>query len=100
MLSTALRCLVGLSSPSNQVISTLNSLPQCSAARLPCAHQVACRPALENAAFNGLPAFPVASTASAGVTPNLPNNAAPPAAAAVLMNVRRLETNALSLPNI
>ncbi len=54
MLSIAARCLVADSSPSNQVISTFISLPQASAACLPCAHQVACRPALEKAAFSGL----------------------------------------------
>ena len=53
MLSMAARCLVAPSSPSNQVTSTLNSLPQASAACLPWAHQVACRPAFENAAFSG-----------------------------------------------
>jgi hypothetical protein len=56
-------------------------------------------PALENAAFNGLPAFPVASTARDGVIPNRLNKAAPPAAA-VLINVLRVETNALPSPNI
>ena len=53
MLSIAERCLTASSWPSNQVTSTLNSLPQYSAACLPCAHQVACRPALEKAAFSG-----------------------------------------------
>ena len=55
MLSIAARCLVAESSPSNQVISTFISLPQASAACLPCAHQVACRPALLIAALSGLP---------------------------------------------
>ena len=41
MLSIAARCFTASSWPSNQVTSTLNSLPQNSAACLPCAHQVA-----------------------------------------------------------
>ena len=41
MLSMAARCLTASSWPSNQVTSTLNSLPQYSAACLPWAHQVA-----------------------------------------------------------
>ncbi len=41
MLSIAARCLTASSWPSNQVTSTLKSLPQYSAAALPWAHQVA-----------------------------------------------------------
>src|SRR3984957_9581329 len=41
MLSIAARCFCAASSPSNQVTSTLNSLPQYSAACLPCAPHVA-----------------------------------------------------------
>src|SRR6202011_5940129 len=58
MLSIAERCLTASSWPSNQVTSTLNRLPQYSAACLPCAHHVACRPALEKAAFSGRVALP------------------------------------------
>src|ERR1700733_6735020 len=65
MLSIAARCLVADSSPSNQVTSTLNNSPQYSAARLPCAHHVACRPALLNAAFNGFEDRPAAFATSA-----------------------------------
>ena len=79
MLSIAARCLVADSSPSNQVTSTLNSLPQNSAACLPCAHQVACRPALEKAAFSGFSDRPM-SAAMAALSiesmPNPPNSAA------------------------
>ena len=74
MLSIAARCLTASSWPSNQVTSTLNSLPHHSAACLPCAHQVACRPALENAAFSGFSERPT-SAASAGLTPRPPNSA-------------------------
>ena len=82
MLSIAARCLTASSWPSNQVTSTLNSLPHHSAACLPCAHQVACRPALENAAFSGFSERPT-SAASAGLTPKPPNRAvAAPAVAA------------------
>ena len=55
---------------------------------------------MENAAFKGLSALPVASTASAGLIPKRPNKAAPPAAATVLIKVRRVETEASSLLNI
>jgi hypothetical protein len=41
MLSIAARCFCAASSPSNQVTSTLKSLPQYSAACLPWAHHVA-----------------------------------------------------------
>ena len=44
------RCFAADSPGSNQVTSTLNSLPQNSAACFPCAHQVTCRPMFENAA--------------------------------------------------
>src|SRR5919202_1133221 len=70
MSSMALRCLSTLSPPSNQVISTLNHLPHCSAASLPCAHHVAPSPAFENAALSVLPpAFgaPAAAAACAAV---------------------------------
>ena len=82
MLSIAARCLTASSWPSNQVTSTLNSLPHHSAACLPWAHQVACRPALENAAFSGFSER--ATAASAGLMPNPPSRAvAAPATAAV-----------------
>ena len=82
MLSIAARCLTASSWPSNQVTSTLNSLPHHSAACLPWAHQVACRPALENAAFSGFSER--AAAASAGLMPNPPSRAvAAPATAAV-----------------
>src|SRR5262245_28207785 len=58
MLSMAARCFTASSWPSNQVTSTLKSLPQYSAACLPCAHHVACRPALEKAAFSGFSDLP------------------------------------------
>ena len=52
MSSIAARCLASESPPSNQVTSTLKSLPQYSAACLPWAHQLTCRPILEKAAFS------------------------------------------------
>src|SRR6185437_6407892 len=67
MLSIAARCLTASSWPSNQVTSTLNSLPQYSAASLPCAHQVACNPALENAALSGFSDRPAASASAADI---------------------------------
>src|ERR1043166_689672 len=89
MLSMAARCFTASSWPSNQVTSTLKSLPQNSAACLPCAHQVACRPALENAAFNGFSDRPTASAASAGFMPMLPRIAvAAPAVAAACRRSR------------
>ena len=82
MLSIAARCLTASSWPSNQVTSTLNSLPQYSAACLPWAHQVACRPALEKAAFSGF-SERADSAASAGLMPSPPSRAvAAPAVAA------------------
>lgn len=82
MLSIAARCLTASSWPSNQVTSTLNSLPHHSAACLPWAHQVACRPALENAAFSGFSERPT-SAAIAGSMRNPPSKAdAAPAVAA------------------
>ena len=94
MLSMAARCLGAASSPSNQVTSTLNRLPQYSAARLPWAHQVACNPALEKAAFSGLDDRLVSfamSAASAGLTPRPPSSAAAPAeTVAVRKKSRRL----------
>src|SRR3954469_22248404 len=94
MLSMAARCLVALNSPSNQVISTFSSLPHHSAARLPWAHHVACKPALENAALSGFSDRDVSlaiSAASAGLKPSPPNSAAdaPADAAAVRMKLRR-----------
>src|SRR3954467_14870248 len=94
MLSIAARCLVALNSPSNQVISTLSSLPHHSAARLPWAHHVACKPALENAAFNGFSEREVSlaiSAANAGLKPRPPKSAAdaPADAAAARMKLRR-----------
>src|SRR5262249_8625843 len=58
---------------------------QYSAARLPWAHQVACNPALEKAAFSGLSGRVVSfaiSAALAGSTPMLAIRAAAPADAA------------------
>ena len=90
MFSMAARCLVAESSPSNQVISTFISLPQASAACLPCAHQVACRPAFENAAFMGLPAG-ASACAMAGLNPASANSTpASPAAPSALKTSRRL----------
>src|SRR6476620_801500 len=98
MLSIAARCLTASSWPSNQVTSTLNSLPHHSAACLPWAHHVACRPALENAAFNGFSER--ATAACAGLMPNPPSRAVDaPAAAAVLRRVR-LVVDDLSVPYI
>src|SRR3954467_8381524 len=94
MLSIAARCLVALNSPSNHVISTFSSLPHHSAARLPWAHHVACKPALENAAFSGFSEREVSlamSAANAGLKPRPPNSAAdaPADAAAARMKLRR-----------
>src|SRR5450432_1839805 len=55
MSSTALRCTSMFRPPSNQVTSTPNHFPHCSAVSLPDAHQVDPRPQLENAAFSFLP---------------------------------------------
>src|SRR3954470_16466398 len=94
MLSIAARCLTASSWPSNQVTSTLNSLPHHSAACLPWAHHVACKPALENAAFSGFSDREVSlamSAAKAGLKPRPPNNAADALAdaAAARMKLRR-----------
>ena len=93
MLSIAERCLTASSWPSNQVTSTLNSLPQYSAACLPWAHQVACRPALENAAFSGLADLPASLAIAApisGLIPMPPSiAAAPPPSAAPRIKSRR-----------
>src|SRR6185295_14860228 len=61
----------------------------------PCAHQVACSPALENAAFRGFserPATLAASAANTGSMPNPPSSAAaaPAVAVAVRMKSRRV----------
>src|SRR5215470_9951836 len=91
-LSIAARCLGALSSPSNQVTSTLKSLPQYSAARFPCAHHVACRPAFEKAALSGLLERSVSlaiDAASAAGMPRPPNKAAAPAETAVLRKKAR-----------
>ncbi len=95
MLSMAARCLGAESSPSNQVTSTLKSWPQYSAACLPWAHQVACSPALEKAAFSGFSERPATLAASAAITGSMPKPpssaaAAPAVAAAVRMKSRRL----------
>src|SRR5262245_755095 len=86
MLSIAARCLTASSWPSNQVTSTLKSLPQYSAACLPCAHQVAWRPALEKAALSGFSDLPasLASAASDGES-----NPAAPATEASFRRSRR-----------
>ena len=83
MLSIAARCLVADSSPSNQVTSTLNSLPQNSAACLPWAHQVACRPAFENAAFSGFSERPISAAMAAEIIGSMPNPPSSAAAAAL-----------------
>ena len=88
MLSMAARCLVAESSPSNQVISTFMSLPQASAACLPWAHHVACRPAFEKAAFIGLPAG-ASACAMAGSKPASASSAAPSAVAPSFLNTSR-----------
>ena len=93
MLSIAARCLAASSSPSNQVTSTLNSLPQNSAACLPWAHQVACRPALENAAFSGFSERPAATPAIAGFTPIIPSVAAAPPTVATVRKSRLVLSN-------
>src|SRR5262249_50399166 len=95
MLSMAARCLVALSSPSNQVTSTLKSLPQNSAACLPWAHQVACSPAFENAAFSGFSERPISAAAAAlmrGSSPKPPSTApaAPPDGPTLPMKSRRV----------
>jgi hypothetical protein len=90
MLSIAARCFTASSSPSNQVTSTLNSLPQYSAACLPCAHQVACKPALEKAAFKGFSDRPtLAASAGLKAAPPMSAVAAPAEAAAVRKKSRR-----------
>src|ERR1700677_3591685 len=92
MLSIAERCLTASSWPSNQVTSTLNSLPQYSAACLPWAHQVACRPALENAAFSGFADMPASLAIAAdisGLKPMPPSTAAAPPPSAALRNTSR-----------
>src|SRR5258707_1100511 len=99
MLSMAARCLTASSWPSNQVTSTLNNLPQYSAACLPWAHQVACRPALEKAAFNGFSERPI-SAASAGLTPNPPNKAVAAPAVAATCKRSRLVVEDFSVPDI
>ena len=91
MLSMAARCLVADSSPSNQVTSTLNRLPQNSAACLPCAHQVACRPALENAAFKGFSDRPISCAIAAETKGSMPNP--PSSAAAAALDAVALRTN-------
>ena len=91
MLSIAARCLVAESSPSNQVTSTLNSLPQNSAACLPWAHQVACRPALENAALSGFSERPISCAMAAAISGSKPNP--PSSAAAAALEPVTLRTN-------
>ena len=93
MLSIAARCLTASSWPSNQVTSTLNSLPQYSAAGLPWAHQVACRPALENAAFSGFSERPAATPANAGPAPSMPSVATAPPAVATVRKSRLVLSN-------
>src|SRR6476620_3847493 len=101
MLSMAARCLVALSSPSNHVTSTLNSLPQYSAARLPWAHQVACSPALEKAALRGFVDRPASFAIAAiinGLNPSPPKSpAAAPAETDAILNRSRREVPAISL---
>ncbi len=95
MSSIAARCLTASSWPSNQVTSTLKSLPQYSAACLPWAHQVACSPAFENAALSGFserPASLAIAEAMSGLKPNPPNSAAAPAAEAWISLRRSVET--------
>jgi len=75
--------LAASSWPSNQVTSTLNRLPQYSAAALPWAHQLDCSPLLENAAFNGI-GERVAARASP--RPIAPSAAAPAAGMEVRMS--------------
>src|SRR5579875_2617090 len=90
MLSIAARCLGAESSPSYHVISTFSSRPQYSAACLPCAHQVACKPALENAALSGLADRAVSAASAATICGCRPSMAAPiPAAAAACKKFRR-----------
>ena len=76
------------SSPSNQVISTFISLPQASAACLPCAHHVACRPALPIAALSGLPEG-FSSCAIAGSKPAEPSKAPAKAVAPIALKMSR-----------
>ena len=92
MLSMAARCLTASSSPSNQVTSTLNIFPHHSAACLPWAHQVACRPALEKAALSGFAdrsTALAASAAMAGSRPAPSSIAAPAVSDAARMKSRR-----------
>ena len=80
MSSIAASCLASESAPSNQVTSTLKSLPQYSAACLPWVHQLTSRPMLENAAFSGFSDRPAAfaiSAARVGEMPRAPSNEAP-----------------------
>src|SRR5882724_6562884 len=88
MLSMAARCLVALSSPSNQVTSTLKSLPQNSAACLPWAHQVACSPAFENAAFRGFSDRPISAAAALLIRESMPKPPSTAAAPAEVLTLR------------
>src|SRR3954452_10111609 len=99
ILSMAARCLTASSWPSNQVTSTLNSLPHHSAACLPCAHQVACSPALENAAFNGFSERAAAASA-AGLAAMPPKRAVAAPATAAVCRRSRLVVEDLSVPDI
>src|SRR6185312_4515072 len=100
MLSMAARCFTASSWPSNHVTSTLKSLPHASAACLPWAHQVACRPALEKAALSGFSDRP-SSAASAVVLMPIPPSKAPAApAVATACRRSRLLVEDLSLPDI
>src|SRR3954447_23428276 len=99
MLSIPARCLTASSWPSNQVTSTLSSLPHHSAACLPWAHQVACRPAFENAALSGFSERPI-SAASAGVMPKPASSAAAEPAAVAAWRRSRLVVEVLSVPDI
>ena len=98
-LSTVARCFVADSSPSNQVISTFMRRPQASAACLPWAHQVACRPALPMAALIGEPAA-FSSCAMAGSNPAEASRAPATAVAPMVFRTsRRLETTSASTCN-
>src|SRR4029077_13623854 len=91
ILSIAARCVTLLNTPSNQVTSTLSSLPHYSAACLPWAHQVAGSPAFEKAALSGFGDLPTSfaiAAATRELTPSPPNKAAPPPATA-LRTLRR-----------
>src|SRR5262245_8802006 len=79
----AARCFTASSWPSNQLTSTLNKLPQYSAAALPWTHQVDCSPPLENAAFNGVDERVAARAARTSRAPNA--DATPATEAAVRM---------------